>query len=165
MSQRLSMKEKKPKGYIKNIVLSVTVLLLVLLYYCHRKLPSPPDIHDAMATYDRLILKTDADSIALLYMAEGDLGNKVHGRDSIRKFLQQFKNFKVLQQHSTIDSLSLDQDTGYMSGRYHQEVIVPVQDSLNPKHRHDTVNVNGKFASVWIRLPEYGWRIQKMETK
>lgn len=159
------MKEKKAAGFKKKLALSVTVLSLVMLYYCYRKIPSPPDIHEAMATYDRLILKTDADSIALLYMGDGELGNKVQGRDSIRKFLQQFKNFKVLEQHSTIDSLSLDQDTGYMSGRYHQRVIVPVQDSLDPQHKHDTVTVNGKYSSVWIRLPEYGWKIKRMETK
>ena len=52
-------------------------------------------VEEAMHTYDRLILKMDVDSIALLYTPDGDLGKIAHGRDSIRRFLARFKDFKV----------------------------------------------------------------------
>lgn len=135
----------------------------IIMISCHGVSPTP-DLTTALATYDRLILKTDADSIALLYTIDGDLGNKAHGRDSIRTFLLQFKDFKVLEQHSTIDSISAGQDTGFIAGHYQQRVIVPVKDSLNPAHIHDTVTAKGSFRSTWIQVPEYGWQIRKMET-
>jgi hypothetical protein len=135
----------------------------IIMLSCHGISPTP-DLTSALATYDRLILKTDADSIALLYTVDGDLGTKAHGRDSIRTFLLQFKDFKVLEQQSTIDSISAGQDTGFIAGHYHQKVIIPVKDSLNPSHSHDTVSLKGSFRSTWIQVPEYGWQIRKMET-
>ena len=156
----------KRKTYTQKTTTQLVLYFSVILFMlssCHQQ-PSTPDLTQALATYDRLILKTDADSIALLYTPDGDLGTMAHGRDSIRKFLLHFKDFKVLGQHSTIDSQLVKLDTGFLFGHYYQKVIVPVRDSINVKHIYDTVSVNGTFSSVWIRLPEYGWRIKSMET-
>ena len=122
------------------------------------------DLKSAMRTYDRLILKTDADSIALLYTADGDLGNAAHGRDSIRNFLNRFKEYKVLEQVSTVDSIKIQGDTGFLSGTFHQKTIIPIHDTLAMNRNHDTISINGTFHSEWINIPEYGWEIKKFET-
>jgi hypothetical protein len=130
---------------------------------CHKPM-SNSDLKSVMQTYDRLILKTDADSIALLYTVDGDLGNAVHGRDSIRNFLNRFKEYKVLEQVSKIDSINITGDTGRISGTFHQRTIIPIHDTLNPGRIQDTISVNGTFHSVWINISEYGWEIRKFET-
>jgi hypothetical protein len=116
-------------------------------------------LRTAMNNYDRLILKTNGDSIALLYTIDGDLGNMAHGRDSIRKFLYRYKDFKVLEQVSTIDLIRVFLDTGFITGSYRQKVIVPNNNA------RDTVSVKGNFQSTWIMVPDFGWQIKKMETQ
>ena len=130
----------------------------VLLVGACRRPSSTLQLSDAMHTYDRLILKTDGDSIALLYAVDGDLGSIAHGRDSIRQFLSKFKQFKVLEQVSIIDSEHIDHGIGYLSGTYHQKVVVPATT-------RDTVTVKGRFFATWIQNTEYGWQIKKMETR
>jgi hypothetical protein len=124
-----------------------------------RNRPDTKNLREAMQTYDRLILKTDADSIALSYTVDGELGEMALGRDSIRRFLYKFKDFKVLHQVSLIDTINIHQDTGYLAGSYQQRVIVPHQLS------GDTVSVKGNFQSTWIWTPGNGWLIKKMQTQ
>jgi hypothetical protein len=121
--------------------------------------PDNEELTGAMKNYDRLILKTDADSIALLYTVDGQLGDVARGRDSIRKFLYKFRDFKVLVQTSTIDTVQITRDTGYLAGSYFQRVIVPNQAA------GDTVSVKGNFQSTWIKVEGYGWLIKKMQTQ
>jgi hypothetical protein len=124
-----------------------------------RSRPDTKNLREAMQTYDRLILKTDADSIALSYAIDGELGEMARGRDSIRRFLYKFKDFKVLHQVSTIDTMNIQQDRGYLAGSYQQRVIVPNRLS------GDTVSVKGNFQSTWIWTPGSGWLIKKMQTQ
>jgi hypothetical protein len=108
-----------------------------------------------MKQYDHLILKSDGDSIALLYAPDGELGRAAKGRNQIRNFLFNFRHYKVLYQSSSIDSLTIDGDTAFMNGIYHQKVIVP---------ENDTVSVKGTYASKWEWLRDEGWHIRRMET-
>jgi hypothetical protein len=80
-----------------------TLLFLIFCLFefgfsCNKKYRNKESVEAAMRYYDHLILKTDADSIALLYMSNGELGNIAAGRDSIRNFLNRFGNFKVIYQ-------------------------------------------------------------------
>ena len=109
-----------------------------------------------MNQYDHYIQSMDVDSIALLYSPDGDLGNMAHGRDSIRKFLDKFKNFKVLSQTSTTESIKSMRDSTLQKGIYHQTVIVPV---------NDTVTVKGEYNATWVWLSKVGWHLKRMETK
>ena len=109
-----------------------------------------------MNYYDHLIKKTDADSIALLYTADGNLGDIVIGRDSIRRFLSSFKNVQVLSQKSTTQSIEIVKDTAIQKGTYVQTDVMPGKD---------TIVVKGEFTAHWLWLPADGWRIKKMETK
>ena len=146
-----------------DVLLFPAILVAVIITSCHRP-KGNTDLKSAMQNYDRLILKTDADSIAMLYTADGDLGNAVHGRDSIRNFLNRFKDYKVIEQTSVIDSIHITGDTGRISGTFHQRTIIPLHDTQNTAHIQDTITVNGTFHSVWINIPEYGWEIRKFET-
>lgn len=114
------------------------------------------EIENAMLRYDRLIQKMDADSIALLYAPDGDLGEMAHGRDSIRKFLLTFTNVKVLSTSSTSDSIVFNSDTAIQTGKYTQVALIQVKD---------TARLKGSYTAKWIWLPEQGWRIKKMNTK
>jgi hypothetical protein len=97
----------------------------------------------------------DADSIALLYAPDGDLGTTAHGRDSIRKFLSSFKNVSVLYVASTSDTLRIGEDSAFQAGHYKQIALVD---------NKDTFNLKGTFVARWIWIKEEGWRIKRMET-
>ena len=122
----------------------------------HTKKHSANGVEAAMLQYNHLIQKMDADSISLLYTADGDLGTMANGRDSIRNFLLRFKNMHVLTQSSVPDSIQLNGDTSLQTGSYKQKVVVA------PK---DTVNVKGTFTAKWVWTGQSGWLIKKMETK
>jgi Domain of unknown function (DUF4440) len=133
------------------------LLISVCLFACNNRThKDKADVEKSMQAYDRMILKMDVDSISLLYTPDGDLGNMAHGRDSIRRFLYKFKNFKVLSQVSNTDSISIMYDTAVQMGTYRQKVIVPV---------NDTVSVKGLFTAKWIWSDEGGWHIKHMETQ
>ena len=68
---------------MKKAPLFILLFLTACISYVHRQ----QEVQDAMQHYDRLIKKMDADSIALLYTEDGDLGGIAHGRDSIRRYL------------------------------------------------------------------------------
>jgi len=113
-------------------------------------------VDSAMKRYDHLILGMNADSIAQIYTQDGELGKMAKGRDSIRNFLQGFKNFRVLSQTSETNSISLEGDSALQKGTYRQTVIIPSKD---------TVTVKGNFTAFWIWNPVYGWQIRRMETQ
>jgi hypothetical protein len=148
---------------MKTLFFAAGISIFILLNSCHKP-SATPNLRTAMGTYDRLIRKTNADSIAMLYTVDGDLGVAAHGRDSIRNFLKKFRDYKVLEQLSTIDSMSIKEDTGFVHGTFHQTTIIPVHDSLNMGHIRDTITVRGVFHSEWLNIPEYGWQIRRMET-
>jgi hypothetical protein len=131
-------------------------IMLFFLASCGGQTHKPQEVVTAMQQYDRLIKKMDADSIALLYTADGDLGTMAHGRDSIRRFLASFKNVQVLEVSSSTDSLTLHDDSAFQSGQYKQSGI------LNGK---DTFHVKGSYHTHWIWVDGEGWRIKKMTTQ
>ena len=109
-----------------------------------------------MQRYDRFIKAVNADSIALLYTPDGDLGNVAHGQDSIRRFLATFKNVTVLSMASTTDSIAIQGDSSIQTGTYRQVAVLSEKD---------TVHVKGTYRANWQWTPEHGWRIKRMITK
>jgi ketosteroid isomerase-like protein len=132
------------------------VILFSAIFSCNTKTHSKEEIESAMKNYDRLIEKTDADSIALVYAKDGQLGSIANGRDSIRKFLARFKDFHVLSQETETRSIVISGDSAIQKGIYHQVTITP---------KKDTVHVSGEFEATWIWNYEGGWLLKKMETK
>ncbi len=133
----------------------ILCLIVTIFSACRPKGHSTESVEQAMDKYNRYILKMDVDSIALLYAPDGELGKMATGRDSIRRFLEKFKNFKVLSQVSETNLITIGRDTALQSGSYIQKVIVPV---------NDTVTVKGLFSTQWIWMEPTGWHIQRMET-
>ncbi len=139
-------------------MLLIRILFLCLVFYitgCRASHGTREELISGMKQYDHLILKTDGDSIALLYAPDGELGRAAKGRNQIRNFLFNFRHYKVLYQSSSIDSLTIDGDTAFVNGFYQQKVIVP---------ENDTVSIKGTYASKWEWLREEGWHIRRMET-
>jgi uncharacterized protein (TIGR02246 family) len=138
---------------MKKAYLFILLFLTACVSYVHRQ----QEVQDAMQHYDRLIQKMDADSIALLYTADGDLGGIAHGRDSIRRFLSSFKNVRVLKVISTTDSLTMTGDTAFQSGHYQQSGVI---------NEKDTFDVKGSYHAQWVWIKkEEGWRIRRMTTQ
>lgn len=128
--------------------------LTIYLFSCNISKHSKSDVESAMKYYDHLILKLDADSIALLYTPDGNLGGIAVGRDSIKRFLASFRNIRVLSQASTTTSLKIIRDTAIQKGFYTQSDIVG----------KDTIKVRGEYTATWEWLTK-GWHIKKMATK
>jgi hypothetical protein len=114
------------------------------------------EVETAMKQYDHLILKLDADSIALLYTPDGDLGTMAHGRDSIRKFLSSFKNIRVLSQASITTLITMTGDSAIQKGTYRQTALIAEKD---------TIKVKGEYIANWLWIPSEGWHIKRMITK
>ena len=131
-------------------------LIIILFTACRPKGHSAETVEQSMLKYNRYILHMDVDSIALLYAPDGELGKMAKGRDSIRRFLENFKKYKVLSQVSKTNLININRDTALQSGLYTQKVIVPV---------NDTVTVKGLFSVKWIWMNPTGWHIQRMETQ
>lgn len=85
--------------------------ILIIMAACNSKNHSKESVELAMKEYDHLIKNMNADSIALLYTPDGDLGDIAHGRDSIRKFLLSFENVRVVSQSSTTTFLEINGDS------------------------------------------------------
>ncbi len=128
---------------------------IVFLCSCNTSKHSIAGVESSIKYYDHLILKLDADSIALLYTPDGNLGGIATGRDSIRKFLSTFKNVRVLSQASTTTSIKIVRDTAIQNGSYTQSDIVS---------GHDTMNVKGTYMARWQWIKKKGWRIKQMTT-
>ena len=132
------------------------LVIITLFFACNTNRHNNKGVQSAMILYDHYIQTMDVDSIALLYTPEGDLGQMAHGRDSIRKFLNKFNNFKVLSQTSTTTSIANMQDSALQKGFYYQTVVIPV---------NDTVTVKGEYTATWVWLSKSGWHLKRMETK
>ena len=134
----------------------ILTLILCPLFSCNENMNNKKGVEAAMQQYDHLIQKMDMDSIALLYTVDGDMGTMAHGRDSIKKILSAFANYKVLSQSSVTTSIELKADSALQLGNYQQTVIVPAKD---------TVTVKGSYEATWLWDDKTGWHIKRMETK
>ena len=133
----------------------IILFCTALLFSCSTSSHNKKGVEAAIKQYDHLILKLDADSIALLYAPDGDLGNMAHGRDAIRKFLLTFNNLKVLSQSSVTGSIKLNGDSSLQKGVYKQTVVISGKD---------TVTVKGAYTATWLWMGKNGWHIKRMET-
>ena len=132
------------------------VAILLILFSCHTVRHNTSEVEASMNQYNHLIQKLDADSIALLYTPDGNLGDIAIGRDAIKKLLASFKGVTVLSQTSTTTSIKIVNDTALQTGNYVQT------DILSGK---DTVIVKGEYTAKWQWMGNDGWHIKRMTTK
>lgn len=127
---------------------------VIIFTSCKNKITNA-EVGAAMKHYDALIMKVDADSIALLYAEDGDLGTVAHGRDSIRNFLLNFKNVQVLSQESQTNSVVVAGDSAVQKGTYKQTAVI---------NNKDTVHVKGEYTACWVRDDKNTLHIKRMMT-
>jgi hypothetical protein len=126
-----------------------------ILFSCNTTKKNEKGVESAMNLYNHYIQKMEPDSIALLFTTDGNLGNIASGRDSIRNFLSNFKDFKVLSQTSITKLIKINRDSTVQQGDYHQTTIIP---------KNDTVKVSGTFTATWVHSKS-GWHLKRMLTK
>ena len=114
------------------------------------------DIESAMQHYDAMILNLDADSIAIVYTKDGNLGDIAVGRDSIKRFLSSFKNIRVLSQNSQTKTIDIIHDTAIQEGTYSQSDLIAGKD---------TIRVKGTYKAKWQWNMGEGWKLKYMTTK
>jgi uncharacterized protein (TIGR02246 family) len=147
---------------MKYILISlITAASLLLMWSCTKRTSDDDkrEVTAALQRYDRLIQTVNADSIALLYMPNGEIiGNgktAAIGRDSIRAFLSTFRNVRVPSNISTVSDISITADTAVQRGSYKQVAIIG---------GHDTVRVKGDFTATWQRDAKGQWLLRRMAT-
>ncbi|MGC4036177.1 MAG: nuclear transport factor 2 family protein [Chitinophagaceae bacterium] len=139
---------------VPTIIHLFVFICSLLLLGCHSE-HNKTGVEKAMKTYDRLILKKDADSLAGLFLPDGKLGEMATGRDAIKKFLSSFNNVVVLSQNSLTRSIEINGDTATQTGGYTQV------DVINNK---DTIRVKGDYAIHWQWVKTSGWLISSIST-
>jgi ketosteroid isomerase-like protein len=139
-----------------RLLLTCSIIGCILLISCATSEHNKKGVEAAMKHYDQLILLSDADSIALSYTPDGNLGDVAIGRDSIKKFLSSFKNIRVLTQSSATDSIKITKDTAIQYGKYYQSDLISGKD---------TVYVKGEFTAKWLWTKDKRWQIKEIHTK
>ena len=113
----------------------------------------------ATARYADLVLRMDSAGIAELFTADGEVsvGDQapVRGREAIRVQLEGFKDYHVLAEHLSADTVTVDGPRGRVTGAYEQTVRLP---------SGDTVTVSGAYSADWLRDEQGAWRIARMHT-
>ncbi|MFS8083645.1 MAG: hypothetical protein ACMG51_09345 [Ginsengibacter sp.] len=140
-------------GKIKFLYL---IFFAIIFFSCATSKHEEKNVEATMQYYNHLIRNLDADSIALLFTPDGNLGGIAKGRDSIRRFLSTFKNIEVLSQRSSTNFLKITKDSALQKGLYWQ------QDVVNKK---DTFNVKGEFTARWQKFGKENWLLKEMQTK
>jgi hypothetical protein len=133
----------------------IFLIPVFIFFSCHAYLPEKDEIQNAMHLYNHLLEKMDADSLALMYTADGNLGDLVIGRDSIRAFLKSFKNIRVISAQFFEKSTEINKPEATQEGLYHQTSIIDAKD---------TIKLTGKYIANWRWINGEGWRLKKMIT-
>jgi len=141
-------------GLKQKAVLMFAFVFLLSCSPTEKRVHQKSEIDAAMREYDRLLQAMDVEGIAALYDEEGELGNMVKGRDSIRIFLKEFSNLDVISQVSSTDDIQMLGDSAVQTGSYVQIDVV---------EKKDTVVVRGKYNVLW-RWDGTAWKILRIET-
>ncbi len=116
-------------------------------------------INRAMDRYDRFVLHQNFDSIADLFLPDGELAGEkqksIIGRDSIKRFLNAFKGAFVIKYSTQSDSNIFKFNTVIQSGNYIQVVKIP---------KGDTLELGGNYRCSWKKGKNGRWMIQRMYT-
>jgi hypothetical protein len=137
-----------------NTTFSVFLGIAVIFASCHKNQHDKNEIEAAMKNYDRLLQKMDADSIAMLFTPDGDLGDQAHGRTWIKRYLGSFQNVHVLSQVSTTSSIEMMGDSSIHKGIYQQVDLIS----------YDTIRVKGEFTVKWLWDKHERWLISSIRT-
>ncbi len=134
---------------IQSIIL---FFITSIIWQCASLKPTAQAVELASVRYDSLIKKVDSDSIALMFTPDGSISKDVHGRTAIKKMLDGFKNFKVLEQKTTSASIKVTGNSAIQQGVYKQVAV----------SGKDTFRVEKIFTTTWEWVNKE-WLIKKFE--
>ncbi len=112
-----------------------------------------------LAHYGEALGQMDYDQVANFFVESGEVthsgGEPVRGRESIRKFLKSFAEFKVLEYVIRAESTVVEGATAKQTGFFSQTVVIP---------NGNTVRVRGLFEASWIQGSNGRWNLARMQT-
>jgi ketosteroid isomerase-like protein len=122
---------------------------------------TPPDsagLDRALQHYADLISRMAHDSIAALYLPDGELAapdrDPIVGPAAIAAFLKSFSAYQVYSHRMTADTVRFRGDTALQIGTFRQRVRLP--DGT-------TVEAAGIFRAEWLQVGGT-WRVRRMAT-
>jgi ketosteroid isomerase-like protein len=118
-------------------------------------------IRTRMAEYDNDLRAMNADGIARLFTADGELWNAgtllKRGPDAIRAFLHSFDGqVRIESQQTTVDRVVIDGDRATSYGTYRQTARLLKDNSI--------LNVTGEIRVDWIQCKPATWCVRRLET-
>jgi ketosteroid isomerase-like protein len=109
--------------------------------------------------YSELMLGMNTRGLSQMFAPDGVLANPkrppVRGPETIRKFLDEYKDYKVLSNVITAATTVVDGDTAEQTGTYSQKVRTPDGQVFEAK---------GRIEVDWIRSGSGQWLITELET-
>jgi uncharacterized protein (TIGR02246 family) len=136
---------------ILSIVGSVFAIALVINSCCSSRLTVAESnatdvvvLDSALQHYANFVLHMQSDSIADLFLQDGEVVNPgeepLKGRETIRDFLKSFTEYKVIAESMHADSTHINGTNATQVGHYYQKVTVP---------SGKTIEVSGHFKIEW----------------
>ena len=117
------------------------------------------EIQQATQHYSDLIVAMDHASIAAMYTNDGEMAAEgqpiIRGPDAIKAHLETFKDFHVLSESLTADTITVSDSAAHVVGTYHQKVRIPAGD---------VVEVSGGYVADWLLDKTGQWRVRRMAT-
>lgn len=112
-----------------------------------------------LANYGEALRRMDYDQVANFFVESGEVthsgGEPVRGRESIRKFLKSFAEFKVLEYAIQAESIVVEGSAAKQTGFFSQTVVIP---------NGNTVRIRGRFEASWIQSSNGQWNLARMQT-
>ena len=112
-----------------------------------------------LAHYEEALSRMDYDQVANFFVESGEVthsgGEPVRGRESIRKFLKSFAEFKVLEYAIQAESTVVEGATAKQTGFFSQTVVIP---------NGHTVRIRGVFEASWIQGSNGRWNLARIHT-
>lgn len=113
----------------------------------------------ALERYVQLMIRQDAVALSAMFLPAGTIAHEgqaaIVGPEAIRKFLDSFANYKVLDHAMVITSAAVEGAGLRQDGTYRQRVRTP---------DGQTIEVNGRFTAKWVRQTDGRWLIESMLT-
>ena len=136
-----------------------SALLLPLPVTAQRRDVDDMRVTLALQAYQLATLRMDTPVIVALFTPDATIAHEsqppIAGRDSIRRFLESFAQYKVRAYTMIVTSQTVTGDSATQLGTYEQTVRPPGGRELH---------VRGTFAASWARQPDKHWLLTRMET-
>jgi uncharacterized protein (TIGR02246 family) len=113
----------------------------------------------SLARYRQLIIDVDAERLADMFVADGELSHDAEkpylGQNQIRTFLRTFAGYKIQEYELRADSTAVEKETAKEHGTYAQVVIPP---------NGSPIKASGEFDATWQHQADGRWLLSRMHT-